>query len=286
MKLLLLPVAGAAFAAALCSASVSAQPAIPAVEKPMETNVPVGSFFLDWDAMVPKKTATGIYRAVVDAPTSQFSRFEMHVTTLNPGHESHPPHHHPQEELIIVTKGHVEGHINGKGTTIGPGSLLFFASHDPHNAQNNGTEPATYYVINFYTTATGAVRNQPAHEWEGADLFHSAAIDWETLKPVQTAADTRRAFVNSPTLTFKKLEIHATTVEPGRPASKAHRHPWPMLVIVKDGAVEASVDGISHVTAAGGIIYMAPNALQSMRNAGSVPATYFVVSVASEQTPS
>jgi len=267
------------------TAPLGAQPAILAVEKPMATNVPTGSSFFDWDSLVSRKTPVGIYRGVVDAPTAQFARFEMHVTTLNPGFESHPLHHHPQEELIIVTKGRVQANINGQAKTVGPGSLLFFAAHDPHNAKNNGPDPTTYYVINFYTAATASVRDQPAHEWEAPELLHSAAIDWNELTPKRTASDTRRYFVDSPTVTFKKLEIHATTVAPGAPASTPHRHLWPMLIVVKEGAIQATIDGVAHVAGEGSIIYMAANALQSMHNLGSVPATYFVVSISSEQTP-
>ena len=44
--------------------------------------------------------------------------------------------------------------MNGKEIVVGPGSVLFFASMQPHAVQNIGDTPATYHVINWKTAAT------------------------------------------------------------------------------------------------------------------------------------
>ncbi len=64
--------------------------------------------------------------------------FECHVTTLNPGEMAHPPHQHPDEELIIVKKGTVESLVNGELKRVGPGSVIFQASNQMHSIQNVG----------------------------------------------------------------------------------------------------------------------------------------------------
>ena len=236
------------------------------------------------DTLLPTPTAVGMVRAVVDAPTPGFTRLEIHVTTLNPGFAAHPPHHHPQEELILVKEGAIESSINGRRERVGAGSLLFFASHDVHNLTNVGDRPATYYVINFYTAATASVRDQPAAEWEPVDRLRSCVIDWEKLEPRRTEAGLRRDLIDSPTLTFAHLEVHATTANPGARADKPHRLPQSMLVIVKSGIVKATVDGVAHSAGPGSIVFMASNASQSLRNPGPGPSTYFVFSVSSAAT--
>ena len=87
-------------------------------------------------------------------------KLEVHVTTLNPGMESHPVHRHPWEEMLLVKEGDFEVSINGVKHHAGPGSLVFFAANDPHNAKNVGTTPATYYVINFVTDLSHAAERQ------------------------------------------------------------------------------------------------------------------------------
>jgi uncharacterized cupin superfamily protein len=246
---------------------------------------PLGSAFYDWSGLPAKPVPTGAYRKVADGPTPTLQRLEFHISTLLPGRMSHPPHHHPQEELVLIKDGTLEATINGKSQRVGPGSLLFFAAHDVHNVLNVGTVPSTYYVINFYTDATAQVREQAAATWAPPGMLPSSVIDWEKLVPQAGPTDVRRKLIDSPTLTFKRLEIHATTVQPGAPASQLHRHPWPMLVVMKEGYMEAKIDGVSGRFGPGSILLIAANAQQSLRNPADVPATYFVFSVSSANVP-
>ena len=82
----------------------------------------------------------------------------MHVTTLNPSLASHAPHTHPNEEVVILKEGTLEVYSNGDTVTVGPGSVLFFASNQSHGVRNVGTAPATYHVINWRSPAGGTGR--------------------------------------------------------------------------------------------------------------------------------
>ena len=114
----------------------------------------LGSQVFDWNAMTAKPNATGEVRTVVRAPTVTLEELEMHITTLKPGEASHPPHQHPNEELLIIREGTVEALVAGEHKRIGPGSLIFQASNQLHNIRNVGDTPATYHVINWKTAAT------------------------------------------------------------------------------------------------------------------------------------
>ena len=107
------------------------------------------STVFDWTKLEAKPTAVGTRRDVMRAPTPTLDELEMHITTLNPGQVSHPPHQHPEEELLIVRDGEVETLQNGVASRLGPGSIVFNASNEFHNIRNVGTTPATYHVINW-----------------------------------------------------------------------------------------------------------------------------------------
>ena len=107
------------------------------------------STVFDWNAMEARKTAVGESRQVVRSPTVTLDELEMHVTTLNPGQTSHPPHQHPNEELIIIREGTVETLSHGEWKKLGPGSIIFNASNEPHAIRNVGTAPTTYHVVNW-----------------------------------------------------------------------------------------------------------------------------------------
>ena len=116
----------------------------------------LGPTVFDWARMDVKKTDVGAIRNLVRQPTATLDELEMHVTTLNPGLASHPPHTHPNEELVIVREGTVEVLNGGTWKRLGPGSVIFNASNSPHALRNVGDTPATYHVINWKTAATPA----------------------------------------------------------------------------------------------------------------------------------
>jgi XRE family transcriptional regulator, regulator of sulfur utilization len=110
----------------------------------------------DWTAMAGRETKVGAVRQVVRAPTATLDELEIHITTLNPGQTSHPPHQHPNEELLIVKEGSVEALVAGDWKRLGVGSVIFQASNQPHAIRNAGEGPATYHVVNWKSAATPA----------------------------------------------------------------------------------------------------------------------------------
>ena len=115
----------------------------------------IGPSVYDWNKIPPTKTAVGEVRQVLKGPTATLKQLELHVTTLNPGASSHPPHQHANEELIIIDTGTVETLSGGEWKRLGPGSVILNATNSLHSLKNVGSEPATYHVINWETGCSG-----------------------------------------------------------------------------------------------------------------------------------
>jgi uncharacterized cupin superfamily protein len=109
----------------------------------------LGPTVFNWNDMKAVKTPTGEVRSLCKSSTATLDQLEMHVTTLNPGQTSHPPHRHVNEELIIIREGECETLSNGNWVKVGPGSVVFNASNSLHGFRNIGITPATYHVINW-----------------------------------------------------------------------------------------------------------------------------------------
>jgi quercetin dioxygenase-like cupin family protein len=114
----------------------------------------MGSHVFDWNSLVDTPNAVGSVRTVCNTPTATLENLEIHISTLKPGMMSHPPHRHPNEEIIIVRQGTVETLSNGKWIRVGPGSVIFNGSNQLHGFRNVGTEPAIYHVVSVTTAAT------------------------------------------------------------------------------------------------------------------------------------
>ena len=109
----------------------------------------LSSRIFDWNSLKVQDTKVGSRRDVVRSPTATLDELEMHITTLNAGMESHPPHQHAAEELLIIKEGTLEALVNGETLKVGPGSIVFQASNQPHTIKNIGTGPATYHVVQW-----------------------------------------------------------------------------------------------------------------------------------------
>jgi quercetin dioxygenase-like cupin family protein len=116
----------------------------------------MGSGVFDWNSIPVKPTAVGSVRSFFSARTATLEELEVHVTTLDPGKSPHPPHRHPNEEMVIVKQGTLEVLENGEWKRVGPGSVIFSASNQLHGLRNVGADQAIYHVINWKTAATPA----------------------------------------------------------------------------------------------------------------------------------
>jgi len=97
--------------------------------------------------VTPNKNG-GWGRAVIHGtlPTGEF--VECHETMLPPGQMPHPPHKHPNTELILIREGKIEYAIDGvPHAPVGPGDIIFTASNVMHGMKNVGDVPALYFVV-------------------------------------------------------------------------------------------------------------------------------------------
>jgi XRE family transcriptional regulator, regulator of sulfur utilization len=72
---------------------------------------------------------------------------EMHETILGADVQTHAPHRHEHEEIVIVFEGTVEAWQEGKTELAEAGSIIYFGSNQMHSARNAGIAPCRYYVI-------------------------------------------------------------------------------------------------------------------------------------------
>ena len=123
----------------------------------------------------------------------------------------------------------------------------------------------------------GIVATVFAQENTKATPLASGVYAWETLPVEKTASGERRAVFDSATATTDRLETHVTTVNAGSASHAAHRHPDEELVFVREGLIEATINGVTHKAPAGSVIFFASYDLHGMRNAGEGEASYFVL---------
>lgn len=110
------------------------------------------------------------------------------------------------------------------------------------------------------------------------DSLPSAVYNWSDVKPQKTATGERRQVLKGSTLDLATLQIHTSTLEPGKtnhpPRAYNDREE---LIIVKEGNVKIMLGDSSKVLGPGGLALIVAGEEQSFSNPSNKPATYYVL---------
>ena len=119
---------------------------------------------------------------------------------------------------------------------------------------------------------------------QGSPAPHCAPLA-SVLFPADTARATSangarfRSLVDTVTANLARLEIHVTTLAPGKSPHPPHRHPHEEIMIVRSGTLEVFQNSATRLASAGAVIFEAANELHGLRNPGPDSATYVVIRI-------
>lgn len=82
-------------------------------------------------------------------PTDQLEIFEGGNLRLKAGMEPHPPHSHPEEEIMLVTEGSGEFFLDGKTIPVATGSMLYCAGDHEHGVKASASEDLLFYYFKW-----------------------------------------------------------------------------------------------------------------------------------------
>jgi mannose-6-phosphate isomerase-like protein (cupin superfamily) len=91
----------------------------------------------------------GDLRVYFRGSTEQLAILEAGSLELKAGMTPHPPHTHPEEEIMVITEGTGEISLNGKVTKCGPGSMMFCAAEHSHGIVNTGKTTLTFFYFKW-----------------------------------------------------------------------------------------------------------------------------------------
>jgi quercetin dioxygenase-like cupin family protein len=107
----------------------------------------------------------------------------------------------------------------------------------------------------------------------------STVFDWAKLPATPTPVGEIRPYFDAATRTLARLESHVTTLNPGEISHAAHAHADEELIIVREGTLEATVNGVPHVAGTGSVFFFASHDLHGLRNPGAGRASYHVIRI-------
>ena len=108
-----------------------------------------GSILMNATDSLLKTHDKGRRRNFYNRATTQCTIFEMHTTALNARLESHQPHTHSPEEILLITKGTITMVIDCKIYQAKPGDLVFLTANIPHALINTTGAQCEYFAFTW-----------------------------------------------------------------------------------------------------------------------------------------
>lgn len=134
--------------------------------------------------------------------------------------------------------------------------------------------------------AAGVAGSAGAAPAPGGVLSQSKVLRYADL-PVRkfpNGGEQRRVLIGTLT-TGEFLEVHETMLPAGEMPHASHKHPNSEMLFIQTGSLEyIDENGKIIPTGPGDIVFTASNQMHGLKNVGTTPATYIVVSV-SKQLP-
>jgi len=191
-----------------------------------------------------------------------------HVSGLAPGHSPHPPHRHPEEEILWMLTGEADLVLpelaapdGGCRHRLREGQLAYYPADFPHTLEAVGARPATYLMLKWtgrWAEGAGEL---------AAGLFTSGEA--ETSPPDLPFAT--GLVLEAPTGWLARLQVHRSICRPGGgydPHVDAHH----LVLVTLEGEIETGGErvGPHHL-----LVHAAGEA-HGLRCVSQQPARYLV----------
>ncbi|MDP4259211.1 MAG: cupin domain-containing protein [Bacteroidota bacterium] len=111
-----------------------------------------------------------------------------------------------------------------------------------------------------------------------SDTLTGRVVHWADLRAKQDSSRDRREILDGRTHDLASLEIHASTLDPGKAPHPPHEHAdIEELVIVKEGRLRSAIGGKRKILGPGSIAMALPGDMHGFENAAASRTTYYVL---------
>ena len=108
--------------------------------------------------------------------------------------------------------------------------------------------------------------------------FKSTVYFWEKTKATKTKSGECRQFLTESTNHLDYLDVHATTLNPGKSVSGTDiQSRYEKLIIVKEGEILQTLNGEKRLLKSGSVVLLLAGEKLKIKNPGDKPASYFML---------
>jgi mannose-6-phosphate isomerase-like protein (cupin superfamily) len=113
------------------------------------TPKPVPDSLTSFDTAKTQKHPFGELTVFCEGKTGQLQSLVVGTLLLYPGQEPHPPHQHPEEEIMIMTEGEGMILVGGKNAPVSVGTVMYVEGNHLHGVKNTSSKPLRFYYMKW-----------------------------------------------------------------------------------------------------------------------------------------
>jgi len=208
---------------------------------------------------------------LLQGPTRDLSLLDIHAFTLDPGGSSPAPGSQAAADaLVIIRDGNLTVTTHDSAKVLGPGGVALLAGRSFSRFTNTGTTPATWWVFFFQPRFSP----QPGN---AIDTSPPLLIDWKDMPMKKTDKGESRQIFDRHLSLLGRIDMHATTLDPGKVSHAPHVHRTEEIIIMRSGNVREFIAGEYHRASAGDLIFLASGVPHAVENRSKERCEYFAL---------
>jgi (S)-ureidoglycine aminohydrolase len=165
--------------------------------------------------------------------------------------------------LLIVKEGELNLTIGDSTTTLDPGGVALIPGGLLYNVESDN---AVYYRLRFKTRGPAATEKRSPF-----------VLSWSNMPVHRNSKGETRQIFSLPTTWLSKIDLHATTLNPGEVSHPPHTHRTEEIILLRTGNIEEYIHGKHYPATDGALIFLPSGNPHAVENHSTKPATYFAL---------
>lgn len=153
---------------------------------------------------------------------------------------------------------------------LGPGGIGLFAADNNPVLLNTGTTNAGFYLLSF--RGKGRIDRS-----RGKQAGSPVLLDWSELPVKKTDKGESRSIFSRPVAWLGKIDMHATTLDPGQISHPQHVHRNEEIILLRSGHVRMHIAESYKNATAGDIVFLASGVPHDLENSDEGRCEYFAL---------
>jgi (S)-ureidoglycine aminohydrolase len=180
------------------------------------------------------------------------------------------------DELLIVKEGDLNLTCADSTTALGPGSVALIPAGIPYSLE---AKRATYYRFRFRSrhSPQNPSPGLPSTTPTSGTAIHPFLLNWPNMPVQHTAKGETRQIFSLPTAWLSKIDLHATTLNPGEVSHPPHTHRAEEIILMRTGHVLEYINGKHYPAAAGDLIFLPSGSSHAVENHSTERCQYFAL---------